>query len=132
MFKRTCVVVALALSALVFAASRARAGRVGDFTLVIDAAGRQVDASMYGTRNSPDEYAYVGCSVQAFPGRSVATCEAGSGEKSKSVSCSSSDPHIVAAAHSLGPHDSLTFLWNAAGECTYLKVMHYSDYGPAR
>ena len=132
MLKRTVVAVDLVWSDIVLVAGRARAGRVGDCILVIDAAGRQVDGAMYGTRNSPDEYAYGGCSVQALPGRSVATCEAGSGEKSKSVSCSSSDPHIVAAAHSLGPHDSLTFLWNAAGECTYLKVMHYSDYGPAR
>ena len=134
MLKRTCLV--FATVATLTAAGTAQAGVGSTPAVFADPTARVAAGSLVGTRNSPDAYSFIECTVNAQDSVSGVMCQAvlptAPGVKASRYYCASQNPLMVQIALSLTVFDYVTFSWNEKGECTYLGVNKTSAGAPAQ
>lgn len=126
------VVALAALLAVGAAAGAALAGTKTTANVTIDTGLRVASGSMGSARaNAADAGQYIGCWTAYTASTNVLAggCKAKQG--ATAVSCTF--PNVIAGpssfamgVHVMNPDSHLKFTWNAAGECTLLKVSNYS------
>lgn len=125
--KRThWVLIAMSL-VMATASCQVQAGYNGNFPVVIndDATYKQAFGTLVGTRNTPDNDQYLGCTINGDSLTCYARNAAG-----LSRSCSSANPVHVANARSISTEGYLWFGWNSSGICTFVTISLGSQYRP--
>jgi hypothetical protein len=120
------LVIALSLT-IAIVTGQAQAGYNGNFPVVIndDATYKQAFGTLVGTRNTPDNDQYLGCTINGDSLTCYARNSAGLYR-----SCSSANPIHVANARSISSEGYLWFGWNSSGLCTFVTVSLGSQYRP--
>ena len=92
--------------------------------------------NMLAARNSENENESIGCGVRIvdYGGGDIfswAFCHAGLGPLEEDhIGCTTIDPDMVAAIHSISDFSFVTFSWNPALECTIIGNSTQSYYIP--
>jgi hypothetical protein len=121
----------ITLTALLFTAATALAGRKDGWPVTIDLVNKRAYGSLGSARNSPDSYQMIGCSVHYDPvnGKNNVNCSAQDAAKN-TAQCASQQPELVQIALGIGSDSFVQFSWDAAGECTGLHVGNDSSLAP--
>ena len=123
--------------ALGMPSSVALAGYAQSYPVSTDAysgGGGYASGSVSSARSSADSQQFIGCETFAYPGVAPATAEVGaycaaigpSGSSQPDVSCSTSDPSLVATAGRINEMSYVAFGFNATGDCTSIYITNSS------
>ncbi|WP_242112477.1 hypothetical protein [Luteimonas aquatica] len=125
----TLACLAVVLAGLL-AAGSAEAGLVGPGNqIAINTQSRVAWGSIATVRKSGNTADFIGCeyTVPASPQSPSLTCNAAN--STLTVSCTSTDPQLLAAAQSLSMDVFVEFRWNSVSQCTSLRIVK-SSYQP--
>ena len=119
--------VCVVLVSSVVLAGEARAGRKTSSPVVVGTS--YAYGALGSARNSADSVQFIGCSTWATATSQSGLCQARD-SASHNLSCTTSEPNLLAEIRSMAGDSFVYFTVNASGECTLIQVNHSSELEP--
>lgn len=131
---RKSTISSIVVGAVLLVSGVALAGQKFSFPVTVtkNADGGGVASGNVGAvRNSTDAVQYITCTSTTLVGSATAGCSA-QNTKSVALTCSTTDPEMVAAIRSVTTDSFVKFLSDKDGKCTSVTVENASFYEPKK